>query len=341
MTPVEKIDFRVSRDVGQVYNTAFRFMRQNKRVLFQSVTYYIMPFILVAGFLIFSGISDFIFIAAKGIDGNWVAFGLSVLQGIAGAVICYVAYTAYITLIYEFMRLYQEAENPSIITHKDVWRATRKRFWMGLVNVLVWGVLVSILSGVAGFIFYIFFFLGALLTLVFSSPIIIGVFYIIMYLVYIGVMFYLQSLSFPMVFISAIDRVDIFSAFGRTFSMVNKKGSILNALGSSFLGAAILRILHTNMVTLPIGIVAGVLAYNGVNIEQAFTTENIWFIILFKVVAPICTVLYFYTLSIYFITQAFETLNLDERYQGRGLLARIAKLGTRKDIGPEYYDITY
>lgn len=342
MKSSEKIDFRVSRDVGQVFNVSFRFMRQNRTILFKSVTYYIMPFILFAGFLIFYGIGDFFGFIIKGTaGGNLSSMLFSAGMIILGFLAIYLAYTMYITLIYEYMLLYHQREDPDTITHQEVWQATRKRFFIGLVNVFVWGVAVMLLSGAAMTVFYIFVIIGMLFGIVFSSPVIIVIAYVFMYVLQYLLMFYVQSLTFPMLFLSPFERIDVFSAFGRTFSMVNRKGSFFNAIGANILGGIVLAILHTNMVTLPIGIIAGFFAINGIEPASFLSANSIWVTVIFKGILPLFTVFYFYTMVIYLVTQAFETLNLDERLNGKGVLERISRIGTRKDVGPEYYDTEY
>jgi len=341
MTPTEKINFRVARDVGQVYNTTFRFIRQNKAILLKSITYYIMPFILVAAFLIFNGIGDLVGLAVAGsMDGNWLVFGLSIMQGIFGLIIGYLAYATYITMIYEYMKLYHETEDPDIITHQMVWKATRKRFFIGFANVLVWGILVSALTGAIFVIFYIFIFIGALLSMAFNSPIFLVIFYGCLYLTEYFLLFYIQVATFPMIFISSMERVDIFTAFGRSFSMVSKKRNFWNAMGAAFVGMLILLILRYNVLGVPIGIITAIISTNTADIST-LAPGTIWFNLIFKVIAPLFTLLYFYCFIIYFIGEAFETLSLDERVNAKGLLAKIDKLGTNKDSGPEFYEAVY
>ena len=108
MIQYQEISFRVSRDLGQIYNTAFRFIRQNRMILFKSITFYIMPFILLAAMLLFTAAGNIITTVYGGVSGNWLQIGLSVLQGLLGLVIGYLAYATYITLVYEYMKLYYE-----------------------------------------------------------------------------------------------------------------------------------------------------------------------------------------------------------------------------------------
>lgn len=341
MQEFKKIDFRVARDVGQVYNTAFLFLRQNRVVLFKSITYYIMPFILVAAFLVFSGIADFFSVISKGIEGNITPFVLSMVQGLVGVFFIYIAYTAYITLVYEFVYLYKNAEQPGQITHQDVWRATRKRFFKGLLNVFLWGLVVMAVSSVVAGVLYVVMIVGVLFAAIFSAPWLIFVFMVLFYILDYIVMFYVQSVTFPMVFLSAFERIDVFTALGRSFSAVNRKGNFWSAIGATFLGFSILWILHTNMVALPIGLIAGVFSFNDINPAETFDPDGAGYIVLFKVVLPLVTLAYFYTLCIYFVTQAFEILSLDEKARGAGLLERINRMGERKDVGPEFYDVSY
>lgn len=339
MTTYEKIQFRRSRDMGQVYNTSFRFIRQNRSVLFRSITFYIMPFILVAAFLIFNGIGDLIGTVSGGADGNWVSIAFSVVQGLAGLVIGYVAYATYITLVYEYMRLYQEAEDPRTVTHRDVWKATRKRFFIGFANVLVWGVLVSALTGVVVVLFYVCLAVALFLSALFDAPWIIVIMYLLLYLIEYSLILYIQVFTFPMLFLSAMERVDIFTAFGRSFSMVNRKRNLWNAVGVTLVGGLILFILRY-ITFFPISLVAGFFAYFNLN-EADLLPGGIWFSLIFKVLLPFFTLLYFYSFTVYLVAEGFETLSLDERVNAKGLREKIDKLGTYRDSGPEYYEVSY
>jgi hypothetical protein len=339
MADRQKIAFRVARDTTQVYNTAFRFVRQNRSVLFQSVTLYIMPFVLVAAILIFSASAGLVTTFYGGVKDNWLSIGFSVLQLFFGVLVGYVAYATYITLVYEYMRLYHEAENPFSITHRDVWKATRKRFFVGFAHVLVWGVLVGALTGAVFVIFYIFLILGALLSIALSSPWLIAVLYLLLYLVEFSLILYIQVFSFPMLFLSAFERMDIFTAFGRSFSMVNRRQNFWNAVGVTFLGGLIMYILR--YITLfPLGLLAGVFAYFSLS-PQDLIPGGIWFNVLFKVVLPFLTLVYFYTFIFYFVAEAFEATSLDERVRAPGLMAKVEKMGTYRDRGPEFYEASY
>lgn len=336
----EKINFRMSRDVGQVYNTAFKYMRQNQGVLFKSITYYAMPFILAGGFVFFNGMSDFITVLSNGVEGNWIVFGLAFLQFFFGVILIWVAYTMYITSIFGHMKLYHESEDPRTITHQHVWKAVRQHFFMTLLNVLLRVFIILILFFAVLFIYSIlnFIFTIASITL---GPTILGVVMVLVFFIFLFGCFYVQMITAPMLFMTVFNKVDIFTSFARCFSIINRSYNFWNALGAFFLVFIILTVLHANLVSLPIGIIVGFFQFNGIDAEGLFEPGGFWFSVLFRVVFPLFTLLYFYTLSIYFITQAFEIMSLDERVNGKGLAEKINKLGTTKDVGPEYYDMMY
>lgn len=339
MTSFTKIPFRVSRDLGQIYNTAFKFIRQNRSVLFKSITFYIMPFILLAAMLLFTAAGNVITTVYRGVSGNWLHVGLSVVQALFGLLIGYLAYATYITLVYEYMKLYHESENPQDITHQDVWKATKKRFFLGFANVLIWGILVSTLTGVVLFLFYLFLIVGFLISAALNAPWLIIVFYGLLYLIEYSLVLYIQVFSFPMIFLSAFERIDVFTAFGKSFSMVNRKTNFWNAIGVTVVGGLIMFILR--YITLfPATIIGGIFAYNSIN-PNDMLPGGIYFKILVNGVLPSLTLLYFYTFVVYLVAEGFESLSLDERVSAKGLLNKIEKIGTYKDKGPEYYEVSY
>lgn len=340
MKPFEKINFRVFRDVGQIYNTSFKYMRQNRIVLFKSITYYVMPFILVGAFVFFNGIFDFITIFDKGTEGNWLAIGMAILQDVLGLLLIWISYTIYTALVYEHMLMYHESPNPETITHQQIWKATRKRFFPNLLNTFVQFIASIFIMWAASFIIGIVSmillaisaFLGAIGISIMTFIIVVLAFF---------AFFYLSTNISPMIFVSIFHRVDIFTAFARCFSIVHRKYNFWKALGAFFLLVVILSVLHTNLVTLPIGIVMGIIEYNGIDAEGILATDSIGFAILFRVIFPVFSLLYYYTLSIFFITQGFTMLSLDEPVGGKGLMEKITKMGTYKDVGTEYYDVMY
>ena len=329
----------MARDTGQVYNTTFRFIRQNKGILVKSITYFIMPFVLIASFLISNSIGEIISIFVNGIDGNWITFFIYLVQILFGALTGYLAYSGYITLIYEFMRLYHEAADPRTITLADVWKATRKRFLIGFANVLLWGVIVSVFTGMVYFFFYFLMIIGVFLGAALNSTVLMAVFYITVVLIEYVVIIYIQVTTFPMIFISAFERVDIFTAFGRSFNLVNRKRNFLNAFGVTITGGLILFILRY-IAILPATIIIGIIGFNSLDASD-MEPGGIGFMLLFKVLIPVLTLLYYYSFMVFLIAEGFETTSLDERLNAKGLLNKVDKLGTHKDSGPEFYEVSY
>ena len=122
--------------------------------------------------------------------------------------------------------------------------------------------------------------------------------------------------------------------------MVNHKRNFWNPAGVTLVGILILFILRYNVIMFPTALLAGIFKYLSLDATQ-FEPGGIWFSLVFRVFLPLFTLLYFYTFTVYLVAEAFEALSLDERVNAKGLLEKIDKLGTYRDTGPEFYEVTY
>ena len=156
MNQNEIIEFRQIRNVPEVINVTFDFVRQNIRPFTSALFRFAFPFIAVAFALSsysFWGVIDSVSIidSASGIeDVVGVAFQTFIAFFIAGVLVT-IGSTTLIGVVHEFVRLYRE-DGPGNIQMQDVWQGVREKFWMLLFTLFGLGIVVAILSVVLVFV---------------------------------------------------------------------------------------------------------------------------------------------------------------------------------------------
>lgn len=336
-SPNDKLEFMQSRDLGQVFNSTFRFIRQNRRILFRTITTLAMPFSLTAiGFYLFG--MYLIFKAEE--DLKFILFGY--LNIGIGALIFFIGSLFFTSSIFEYINLYRDAEDYTKIRVKDVWASVRKNFWKWVANILVWGALSGVFFSAAYVIMIIFVAIGAGLMAAMSNVAPLIIFMVLGYLAFFFVIAYVQSIGVPIFFISSYEKKDVFPAIGKAFQLMHSKGNFWKGLWTTFVGNLVQYIL-TYALTVPVTIVLGVVAFN---ISQTYGTdfsgsESTIILIVVSVFTPLYYIALEYSMAIYLISQAFKTGDLNERHYGSNILARIQKMGTYSDLGPEHYTKSY
>lgn len=332
----DKLEFMQSRDLGQIFNSTFRFIRQNRKVLFRTITTLAMPFSLTAIGLYLFG---FYLIFKADEDVTYILFGY--LNIGLGALIFFIGSLFFTSSIFEFINLYRDAEDHTKIRVKDVWNNIRKNFWKWVANILVWGILSGVFLSVGYLVMLVFAGIGMGMMAAINSVAPLIIFMTLGYLAFFIVIAYIQSIGIPIFFISSYENRDVFQAMGKAFQLMHSKGNFWKGLWTTFVGNMVQYIL-TYALTVPITIVLGVVSFNiaetyGSNIDN----ESTVILVMISVFTPLYYMALEYSMAIYLISQAFKTGDLNERYYGSNILARIQKMGTYSDLGPEHYTKSY
>ncbi|HVO75935.1 MAG TPA: hypothetical protein VMT35_18065 [Ignavibacteriaceae bacterium] len=127
MDQLKQIEFRKSRDFGELINATFEFLRQNLKILFLSLIFIAGPGIILTG-----------------IAGGFRYGGASFNKYITGTAIIYfllmlITLQLIITVTYSCLNLYIE-KNSSDFSVNDVWNRTKEDFLMILVTTIGTGV---------------------------------------------------------------------------------------------------------------------------------------------------------------------------------------------------------
>lgn len=156
MNQHETIEFQKIRNIPEVINVTFDFIRQNFHLFAGAVLRYAFPFLAVSLVLSgywFWGLIDSVstigsapsteVIVGMVFQALLVFFVVAVLASIGGTVL--------IAVVHELARLYRE-NGVGNIQIQDVWQGVKEKFWMLLFTVFGLGVVTTILSVVLAFV---------------------------------------------------------------------------------------------------------------------------------------------------------------------------------------------
>lgn len=302
----EKINFRVTRDFGETFNVSVKFLRQNFKLLFQSLLFIAGPFILISSiagaFYQSSAINAFSWVNQ---GSPFAQFGLSYFLFILAAII---ANLALLGTVYAFMLEYME-KGYGNFNLNDV----AKRLITNIGNIL---------SVFFTLTFLIAIFIGALVGIMIaigsSSPILVGILAILI-LIAMLILFPPFMWQLSVVYIVKMTENDnVFDAFGRTRSVMK----------NNFWWTWVI-MLCAGMAVWIIAIVFS-LPQAAMQIFLMFTkTANAGSetSVVFIIVATVCTFCTTFVYSILYVISAFHYFSLAEQKDGTGLMERINEIG--------------
>ncbi len=156
MNQHEVIEFQKIRNVPEVINVTFDFIRQNFRLFAGAVFRFAFPFLAIAVTLSgywFWGLVDSVSTMGSA-PGTEAVMGMvfqAFLVFFVVAVLMTIGATTLIAVVHDVARLYRE-HGPGNVQMQDVWQGVREKFWMLLFTVFGVGVATTILSVVLAFI---------------------------------------------------------------------------------------------------------------------------------------------------------------------------------------------
>jgi hypothetical protein len=295
MEHFQKIELRKTRDFGEKFNATFEFIRQNYKGFMPAVLFISVPLVLIGMFIV-TYYTYFIFLEEAGslgeASGPLAAFSLmSRFFGLA--LIAYlfigVGYLVNTSLVYNYIRLYPERENPTSITVGELWNVAKK----DIGNIFVAGLLAVIVSGIG----FIFLFLPG---------------------VYLGVT--LALITSVVVF----ERKSVGDAFSRCFYLIKDKW--WSTFGLIFV-AIILQSVMGMIFNIPQYIMTFVITLNSASSD--FTAGlPLWQKLILLLTTSISVIGSSMLYCISFIAIAFQYFNLVERREATGLMNQIEGFGS-------------
>ncbi len=321
----DKISFNEYRDLGQIFNATFAFIRQNFAILFKAISIISMPFnICGIGMMAFS-----LYNIVQNIDNLGVGILVSWLIILFGLLCFFIGSVLLISTVFEYINLYRDAEDFRSIQVSEIWTKVRKNFWNWAAKVILWGVLSGTLTSGAYIIMMLIMLPGIGLSAALNSEIIMILTMILAYLVFYIVVAYIQSIGIPIFFISSYEKKDVFPAIGKAFQLVHSKGNFWKSIVVTFTGNLVQYILSYS-ITIPITIIGAIIGFNFIEqYDGSSFSENNMVLITAAILGPLYYIVLIYSGIIYLISQAFKTGDLNERTFGTNILARIQQMGKK------------
>lgn len=205
-----KIIFRESRDLGEILNTTFSFIKQNFGKLLKSVLFISGPAILLGASLFGVAQSNVFKIPQSGGSANPVSM---FAETMFAYIFIFLGSFLVSLVVYEYIRIYIEREETGNITVSDVWKAVKEDFWKLFGTIFGISVLtiaiITILIGIGAALVYSMDSRGTGI----AAAVILGIF-AFLFLIYIGI-------SLSLIYcVKIYENQGFFSTVSRCFSLV-------------------------------------------------------------------------------------------------------------------------
>lgn len=294
MNQYDVIEFRHIRNVPEIINVTFDFIRQNFRPLAKALLLFAFPFLAVAYTLFsyfFWGVIDSLARNFSNIDTVFLPMFLAMMcAGLLGTV----GATTLISVVHDFVRLYREKGGAGTVELSDIRQGLKEKFWMLFWTLLGVGFSVSILSGLLSLV--PFGGLGIYAMAVFGA-------------------FYLP--------LRIYDRRGFLKSFAVSAELV--KGSWWRTLGLLVL-FGLMNLVLAGVLILPVIVGAIVGNYMGVDIENLEDTS--WL----RIVGTILVAVYYTALSLLYtvplLSLIFHFFSQQERRGSPALIAEVEMIGS-------------
>ncbi|GAL87236.1 hypothetical protein Solca_4232 [Sporocytophaga myxococcoides] len=314
----QKINFRQKRDIGNIVNDTFLFLRENIKPLLRAIFFISGPFILLGG--IAFGLYFLFIIKTPTIESTpdilirrmSIQFILMYLLLIAGSMVFFVT-------IYTYIHIYI---NDGDVSLGEIWKGVKKRLFLAfkvfLGSVFLIALTFSIISG----LFFLVALLGGLMGFFIGGGIMAVILGFLSSLLTMAPFFYVAVTLSILMSVCVFEQKGFWSGVGRAFSLISGRWwrTFGIVLAMSFICIGISMVFSLPMyVTLGIG-----KAFSNDGAEQAPAV--------FQIVTTVFSVLFmvgsYVVSSILLIGINFHYFSLVEEKDASGLLERIDSFGT-------------
>jgi hypothetical protein len=306
----EKINYRVARDFGETFNVSIKFLRQNYKLLIQSLILLAGPFILITAIIgAFYQANAIETMSNPGNKNIFSQFGWNYLLFIIAGI---VSNLMIIGVVYSFMIEYADKGHGNFQLN-DV----AKRLTSNIGNIL---------SVFFSLTFLILLFLGAIIGIFIaigtSLPwlaVLLGFICVIGLLILFPPLMWQLSVVYM---VKMTDNENVFDSYGKTRSVM--KGN--------FWWTWVIVICSS----LAIGVISFVFSlpqviYQMVEMFSRMRGDQSEVSIVFLIVATICTFCTSILYSLLYLVNAFHYFSLNEKKEGTGLMERINDIGQKPE----------
>lgn len=322
------IEFFKMRDLGQVLQVTFYFIRIAFKPLVVGVSLVALPFFLI-GFVFAVSAIDGIFSSSFTESNNQMAS----LTGLMLAVLFWglgsVMLITYVNELLRWVSLHPGQPLPSV---QEVWHATRQYFWWNLLHVVVWFIILWMYM-ISVYIVFSLLLLGGIASAAAGSVFIAAFMGILAFVALLFFIFYFMAAVTPMFFIATYEKTNIFNALSRSFSLLHAtKANFWTGIFTNVLSFLIQFIISSNIL-LPVLIIQGVVYYNSGEIIMNETIA-----IIFKILYGLSYLISPFLFIIPLVANGMNYFNMRERAEGIGLRKRIESIGRQEDFSIEMYE---
>lgn len=306
----EKINFRQSRDFGETFNVSVKFLRQNFKMLFQSLLFIGGPFVLIAA--IATGYNSYnVLSVPRAIYGENLFQQLFDNMGwpyVISTIASGIANTALIGVVFSYMINYME-KGPGQFTVNDVGKTFTRNLGK-IAGIFISYTLIMIL---------IIIVISVIAFGITTAVVVLGV------LLIVGIVIGLMILGPPLLWqLSAVylirmqENKGVFESFGRTREVM--RGNFWWTWVIIFCSV------------MSVMVIALIFALPQVIYQAVFTATHISgeprdLSFLFLIVSSICSFCIMIVYSIVHVVNAFHYYSLAEEKDGTGLMERINEIG--------------
>ncbi|HOZ86628.1 MAG TPA: hypothetical protein PL029_02665 [Bacteroidia bacterium] len=317
----EKILYRKTRDIGDVFGASFKFIKQNFKPFYGSLLFFAGPFLL-AGTLAYSyfanaaGISPYsysqnlgnsisTFLGAFAIALTVLMFGISV-------------YTVTLNKTLIVNETQAQGENLNI---SEIGRNFFNDFWRVLINMLLFSFVFII---VLGFFFLLMVGLVALFKIIAGSDMLLIVISVLLVIAFFLILFPILSfVPLAAFFVCQRDRINIFNATGKVLSYM--KGNFWTTWVFSILALLTYSVMAF-IVQLPVFILTAISTFSRLGSTAGQGVGEDSSSVTLILVTVVCSLIGYMVMGVFYLMCIYQYTSLEEKKEGSTLIENINQI---------------
>ncbi|MES2681392.1 MAG: hypothetical protein V4635_15965 [Bacteroidota bacterium] len=317
----EKILYRKTRDIGEVFGTSFTFIKQNFKPFYGSLLLFAGPFLL-AGTLAYSyfanaaGISPYSY--SQNLGNNIGAFFGAFAIAFSVLMLGISIYT--VTLNKALIVNETQAQGENLNTNL-IGQNFFNDFWRVLGNILLFSFVFVV---VLAFFFLLIVGLVALFKIISGSNVLLIILSVLMVIAFFLILFPILSfVPVAAIFVCQRDRINIFNAMGRVLSYM--KGNFWYTWVFSIL-ALLTYTVMAFIVQLPVLILTAISTFSrlGTTVGQGAGEESTPFTLI--AVTVICSLIGYMVMAVFYLMCIYHYGSLEEKKEGSTLIENINQI---------------
>lgn len=316
----EKITFRKARDLGDIFGSAFKFIKLHFRTFYGSILLFAGPF-LIAGTLAYGFMSRAATATGFGsYDGLSQSIGTFVATLIAALLALLIGGSVY-TVVLNKNIMANEALEPgenlklSQVSQgffKDYWRVLLNLILFSLIMVVTLGLVVLLIAGLVALVKEISYTDNL-------ANILIVLFVIVFFIIFVPILSFIPTAT---IFVCQRDRINIFTSLGKVMGYM--KGNFWNTWIFSVLALLTYSVMAV-VVQIPSIVMTTIATFTRVkNMGQGLPDDSASLAMI--IVTVICSLLVYMVLAVFYLMNIYHYTSLEEKKEGSKLIDDINQI---------------